>query len=30
MLMDQKGIYADMYEKQEKNYLAITEGGASV
>ena len=28
-LMEQGGIYADMYEKQAKNYLAITEGGAS-
>lgn len=30
MLMDQHGIYADMYEKQATNYLAITGGGASV
>ena len=29
MLMEQDGIYADMYTKQAKNYLAITEGGAS-
>lgn len=28
MLMEQKGIYADMYTKQAKNYLALTEGGA--
>ena len=30
MLMDQHGIYADMYEKQATNYLAIMGGGASV
>ena len=29
MLMAENGIYADMYNKQAKNYLAITEGGAS-
>ena len=29
MLMAQDGIYADMYNKQAKNYLAIMEGGAS-
>ncbi|MBO4627062.1 MAG: ABC transporter ATP-binding protein [Lachnospiraceae bacterium] len=29
MLMEQKGLYADMYSKQAKNYLAVsTEGGA--
>ena len=27
MLMEQKGLYADMYTKQAKNYLAISEGG---
>lgn len=27
MLMEQKGLYADMYAKQAKNYLAISEGG---
>ena len=27
MLMEQNGIYADMYSKQAKNYLAITENG---
>ncbi len=27
-LMEQKGIYADMYSKQAKNYLALSEGGA--
>ena len=25
MLMEQNGIYADMYTKQAKNYLAISE-----
>ena len=29
MLMEQKGIYADMYTKQAKNYLALSEGGES-
>ena len=29
MLMAENGIYADMYNKQAKNYLAIMEGGAS-
>ena len=27
MLMDKKGIYADMYAKQAKNYLAISDNG---
>jgi ATP-binding cassette subfamily B protein len=27
MLMEQKGLYADMYSKQAKNYLALSEGG---
>ena len=26
-LMEQKGIYADMYTKQAKNYLALSEEG---
>lgn len=26
-LMEQKGIYADMYTKQARNYLALAEGG---
>ena len=26
-LMEQKGIYADMYSKQARNYLALSEGG---
>ena len=26
-LMEQKGIYADMYTKQARNYLALSEGG---
>ena len=27
MLMDRDGIYADMYKKQAKNYLALSDGG---
>ncbi len=27
MLMEKNGIYADMYTKQAKNYLAISEEG---
>jgi len=30
MLMEQKGLYADMYTKQAKNYLALSEGGEAV
>ena len=30
MLMEKHGTYADMYEKQATNYLAIAGGGASV
>ena len=30
MLMEKGGIYADMYAKQAKNYLAITEEGDMV
>ncbi|MBO4514550.1 MAG: hypothetical protein J5721_02635, partial [Lachnospiraceae bacterium] len=29
MLMDRKGLYADMYTKQAKNYLAISGDGLS-
>ncbi len=29
MLMDKKGLYADMYLKQAKNYLALSDGGES-
>lgn len=30
MLMEKGGIYADMYAKQAKNYLAITEEGGAL
>ena len=30
MLMDKDGIYADMYLKQAKNYLALSDGGEAV
>ena len=30
MLMEQGGIYADMYTKQARNYLAISQEGAAV
>ena len=30
MLMDKDGIYADMYLKQAKNYLALSDGGETV
>ena len=30
MLMEKDGIYADMYLKQAKNYLALSDGGEAV
>ena len=30
MLMEQNGIYADMYTKQAKNYLALSDEGENI